>query len=317
MITGIVTASQLNLRAGPSTSDRRLGSLPRGTTLEILALAGRWYRVRAGALEGFVHGDFIRLLDPNPASGFLKDRAPLLGVPLEPEEPRRLAPANGATARERLVIRVWNQQGGLIQPVTEELRLAAAAAVAVLCVESSGRSFDAGGRLIVRFESHVFLRQWGPENEAAFHAHFRFDPRQPWKKHEFRTGPDRPWESFHGDQDAEWKAFSFARSFSEHAALRSISMGGPQIMGFNFARLGYDSPGEMFDAFRSGARHQLLGFFDFVKGPGSTSAMLQALQRSDFAGFATLYNGPGQAAEYAERIEADVDCFRRLQCAEA
>jgi len=74
---------------------------------------------------------------------------------------------------------------------------------------------------------------------------------------------------FHGKQDQEWRVFEFARKLSEPAAMRSISMGGPQIMGFNHSRIGYDSAGEMFHAFESDIRYHVLGLFDFIKGSGS------------------------------------------------
>ena len=37
----------------------------------------------------------------------------------------------------------------------------------------------------------------------------------------------------------------------------------------------------------------VLGFFYFVKGPGKTSAMLEALRRRDYERFATGCNGAG------------------------
>jgi len=36
---------------------------------------------------------------------------------------------------------------------------------------------------------------------------------------------------------------------------------------------------------------------------GSTSPMIEALQREDYTGFASIYNGPGQAPVYGARIE--------------
>ena len=95
--------------------------------------------------------------------------------------------------------------------------------------------------------------------------------------------------------------------------MRSISMGAPQIMGFNFAGIGYESVGEMFNAFESDIRYHILGLFDFLKGSGTTSPMIFALQRKRFEDFAARYNGRGQAAKYGEWIENAFETFRKLQ----
>lgn len=309
---GVVTASRLNVRPEPSTARPPLASLPRGTKVDLLERSGGWYRIRAGELEGYVYGDFIRPLEERVAAGFLRERPELAQLPLEPPEGKRIAVAPSFTARQRLVARTWNQSGGLLEPLSELIQIEPGAAVAVLTVESGGRAFGADGRMIIRFENHIFWREWGQANEALFAEHFRFDPAKPWTGHQFRPSPAEPWQSFHGKQEAEWRVFEFAVTLHEAAAKRSISMGAPQIMGFNFAKAGYESVGEMFEAFRSGVRFQILGLFDFIKGPGTTSPLLAALQRGRFTDFAAGYNGPGNAAEYAARLESDWETFRRL-----
>lgn len=309
---GVVTASRLNVRPEPSTERPPLGSLPRGARIELLERAGAWYRIRAGELEGYVHGDFVRTVDELAAAGFLRERAELAQLPLEPPEQQRIAPAPSFTARERLVARAWNQSGGLLAPLSELIQIETGAALAVLTVESGGKAFGADGRMIIRFENHVFWREWGQANQALFAEHFRFDPAKPWSGHRFRPSAAGPWEAFHGKQDAEWRVFEFASALHEVAARRSISMGAPQIMGFNFAKAGYESVGEMFEAFRADVRFQILGLFDFIKGPGTTSPLLVALQRGRFTDFAAGYNGPANAAEYAARLEADFEIFRKL-----
>ena len=84
---------------------------------------------------------------------------------------------------------------------------------------------------------------------------------------------DRHLMPFHGNQNLEWQVFEFARNLNEPAAMRSISMGGPQIMGFNHSRIGYDSAREMFDTFQADIRYHVLGLFDFIKGSGTTSPL--------------------------------------------
>jgi hypothetical protein len=84
-------------------------------------------------------------------------------------------------------------------------------------------------------------------------------------------------------------------------------------MGFNHPRIGYDSVREMFDAFQSDIKYQILGLFDFLKGPGTTSPMIEALQRKRFEIFASHYNGQGQAAHYGDLIEGYFEIFNGLR----
>jgi hypothetical protein len=288
-----------------------VASLPRGARIELLERLGSWYRIRSGELEGYVHGDFVRLLESEPAAGFLRERPELAAVTLEAPEDRRLKARPAASAREKQLARTWNQAGGLLAALAELVEMDPGVALAVLSVESSGAGL-LRGRMTIRFETHVFWREWGKANEAAFDAHFRFDSARPWTGHAFRPEPGAPWMSVHGDQEAEWRVFEFAAKFSEPAAKRSISMGAAQIMGFNFARIGYDSVLAMFDAFAAGPRAQIVGLFDFIKGPGTDSALLEALRRGKFTDFAAGYNGPALAAQYAARLERDLELFRHL-----
>ena len=311
--TGLVTATSLNLRPSPSTAEPAITQLPRGDRLEILDRLGNWYRVRAAGGEGFVYADFVRLLDPTPVAGFLRDREDLRGIPLEPSPDRRLNAAAGLPPLQRVVSRAWNLQGGLVEAVGNVVEIPAAAAVAVLCVESGGQTSAPDGRMIIRFENHVFFQQWGKANPEPFHVHFYFDPEEPWRRHKFRERPAQDFADFHGDQSQEWRVLALARGLSEPAALRSISMGAPQIMGFNYARIGYDSVREMFEDFQSHPRFQILALFDFIKGPGATSPLLEALQRRRFDDFAALYNGPGQAAEYSARLQVHFEAFQGLR----
>ena len=107
--------------------------------------------------------------------------------------------------------------------------------------------------------------------------------------------------------------FEFACSLDDTAAKRSISMGAPQIMGFNCTAIGCESPQEMFDCFAGSERDQIIGFFDFVGGGTTDSARVQALQRQDFLTFATLYNGTGQAPMYAALIRNKFDALHRVR----
>lgn len=303
MRRAVVTSPSLNLRSTPTTAEAPIGSLTRGEVVTLLETSNRWYQVKtADGATGFVHGDFVRPLETNEAIGFLHEDPVLGTVPRPPSESDRIGAQAGSTAAERRIARLWNRNGGLLDALSERLGIDPAASIAVALVEAGGTGFGADGRLIIRFENHVFHRRWGHAHPARFDRHFRFDPSKRWQGHRLRLDEASDWETFHGTQAGEWRAFELALGYDRDAAFLSISMGGPQIMGFNHAVCGYASAEAMFDRFQDDARYQILGGFDFVKGPGATSDMLEALRLQDFERFAARYNGPGQAAAYGDRI---------------
>ena len=91
----------------------------------------------------------------------------------------------------------------------------------------------------------------------------------------------------------------------------SISMGMPQIMGFNHKKIGYKSVKRMFDSFAQSERNQIIGLFDFIGG--GVSNMGNALRKKDFLTFAKLYNGPGKATIYAHRIKIYYELLKKLR----
>lgn len=314
-----VTATLLNLRSGPGTEFAVLRQLARGTEVEVLAREGSWLKLQLNGTTGYAHKNFVFVPETEAPRGFLREREELRTVPLPASESESISLPRRASPEEKLVAETWNACGGLLGALSREVRIQAGAGVAVLCVESSGKGFGADGRLKIRFENHIFWQRWGrqsEQNSRMFERHFRFDAQKKWQKHEFRAATGEPWTPVHRSQSSEWEALALARKLDEAHALCSISMGAPQLMGFNFASAGYQTVQEMFAAFshaQSGERDQILGLFDFIKGPGEASPMIAALQRRDFVAFAGRYNGPGQAIVYAERIEKHFEMFERLR----
>jgi hypothetical protein len=249
------------------------------------------------------------------APGFLRMQQDLFDIPLAPPAAQILDPDSAAIWTQRVVIETWNRYGGLLGGLSERVEIDPAVAVAVLAIEAGGRAFSADGRMIIRFENHIFFDRWGTGHGDVFARYFRFepDPARRWQKHEWRPAESEPWREFHGSQRGEWEVFDLACRLSDHDARLSISMGAPQIMGFNHAAIGYSAVEEMFDAFSTSAHSQILGFFDFVRGPSGGSQRLAALQQRDFATFAALYNGPGQAARYASLLKDAVDAYRAMR----
>ncbi|RME63047.1 MAG: DUF3380 domain-containing protein, partial [Caldilineae bacterium] len=206
----------------------------------------------------------------------------------------------------------WNRYGLLLAVLAHDLRLPVEVAVAVMLAESGGQAFTQGPdgpRMVIRFENYVFFQRWGKDHPERFAQHFTYDAGRPWAGHRWRAAPDGPWISFHGDQNLEWQVYHFAAGLNRQAARMSISMGLPQIMGFNHASIGYPTVDAMFDAFNTSDMKQICGLFDFIRSRSAVAT----LRRRDYLAFAEVYNGPGQAAFYAARIEEYARLFQALQ----
>jgi hypothetical protein len=222
---------------------------------------------------------------------------------------------SGLSGTALQVARVWNKYGGLLARVAQAYSIEPAAAVAVLAVESGGAAFGPNKRMIIRFENHLFYRLWGNKEEQTFNKHFKFDAESAWKGHLWRADPAQDWQSFHGNQLKEWEVLNFARTLKGKAAKMSISMGAPQILGSNYARLGFDDVHQMFDAFNHpayGEKNQIIGLFKFIESDPRNRG-ITALRNKDFEAFAAMYNGTGQAATYGRLIADRVRTFKQLR----
>ena len=234
---------------------------------------------------------------------FFKDSAELVGLPLPPQRPLDL---NGLSQTSAALARVYNRLGGLLTRLSDMTRTSVPAALAVWYVESGGKNWMQGG-MVIRFEVHKLFAHWGSQNADGFDRHFRFGgrgttPGKAWENHAYRQDAAGAFRRCHvGSQSTEYEVLALAQHLpGDEPALLSISMGGPQIMGFNFAKIGYGSVKAMHDAFQRDERAHVLGFYDFC----STRRALPAMAAEDWLRFAELYNGAGKAASYAGRIEA-------------
>lgn len=153
----------------------------------------------------------------------------------------------------------------------------------------AGRAFDAEGRLVIRFEAHIFLQRAKEKRGGDF---FRTgDPV--WTGQQYRPGYGADWRDIHtGRQADEYDAFLFAVTLDEMAAYESISMGATQTMGFHFARLGYASAQEMFEAYERSVAAQMVGFANFVL---ADAQLLAAINGADWPVIGERYNGSAAA----------------------
>ncbi len=212
-----------------------------------------------------------------------------LAVPPVAENPQGAALANA-----------WNRYGGFLSEQAGQLGIDPGLAVAVLMIESRGHAWGPDGRLIIRFENHIFADQLGAANRGTYDQFFLQDPALPWsdlRKHQWRPDPNQDWRPVHRDQASEWDALACARKLNEEAALNSISMGVYQMMGFNHAAMGYNTAAEMFRVFQDGERNQLDSLFRFIRIHN-----LQDAANHDLLAFARAYNGEGNADAYAAAL---------------
>lgn len=306
------TKAIVRLRVEPGNDKPVVETLGPNTRLEAISLQNGWLKVNHQGKTGYVNAYFINLdgplpPDPIPPSSNFDPKT----SPLEPPAGKQINVPSTAPYLERLAAEVWNKYGNLLTGLSDQLHIDPGVAIAVFAIESGGRGFGTDGRMLIRFENHIFYEYWGKNNTAKYNQHFRFDNNQKWTGHQFR-GASGGWQDVHvKQQNREWDAFNFANSLSSTAAKLSISMGAPQIMGFNYSLVGFNSVQDMFETFSQGDREQILAFFEFVKGKDNRK--VEALQKNDYVTFAKYYNGSGQATKYGGLIEDVYDTFARLK----
>ncbi len=305
----------INIRSAPNTDPSTVaGELNSTQSLELISRpTNGWFTARV-----YLSAQYSVIVSDQPASpappGSLEVPA---GSPLTAAELQALAliPAQqrnapgGAAQTAINAARIWNKYGGLLEPLSAKIGIDKAVAVAVIAVESGGSGLGPDGRMIIRFENHLFWAYWGKSNPATYNQYFVFDQNTSWKGHQYRTQPNGPWLDVHQNQTSEWAAFNLASTLNAQAARSSISMGLTQILGSNYRAIGYASVDAMFAAFAADEKYQLLGFFNFVKNDGR---QISALQNRDYVGFARIYNGPGMPDYYGGLIKGVVDGFNTL-----
>jgi SH3-like domain-containing protein len=300
--TGIVNANLLNIRSLPNLESVKLDQLTKDQEVIIVDEIDKWYKIKYKDTFGYVVSEFIGIKTGEPVRTFLFQDKDLIRVPLEPA--RKLPEAGN---RIQVTVKsAYNKYGNLLALLSKKLGIELGASIAVLSVESGGVGIDKG-RVLIRFENHLFYKYWGKDNEAVYNKHFQFDAGKNWLGHKFRKDPDGEWIDFHGEQSKEYEALNFARSLHDEKALLSISMGLPQILGSNSKLVGYETVQEMFDNFNKDIRYHVFALFDFF-----SPRMIKALKERDFVTFAKYYNGQGQAVRYGKFIQDYYEAFPKV-----
>ncbi len=157
-------------------------------------------------------------------------------LPLAPPIELTISPERGSDSDEERIIRTWNQFGWLLMRIADLLAIDPGAAVALAATDLSPRGLDESGRLIIRFENHLFFQLWGERNLDAFHRYFRFDPRYPWLEHRWRPDTSLPWRECHTSLDEEWAVFELACTLDDTTAIQATAMGAPRNPGATLRR---------------------------------------------------------------------------------
>jgi len=55
-----VNADTLNVRRGPSADTALVGTLKRGTRVEVLSKSGTWWKIKSGKIEGYVNSSYLK-----------------------------------------------------------------------------------------------------------------------------------------------------------------------------------------------------------------------------------------------------------------
>lgn len=170
---------------------------------------------------------------------------------------------------------------------------------AIIKVESGGQAYGPDGRLLIRFEAHIFDSRYPS-------GRFRYNADKPWTGQQVYVNGQ--WQNIHtGRQGDEYLALEKAKVADFDAAYESISMGLGQIMGFNAKRIGYASAYDMFCAFRRSEAAQVIGLINFFL---SDPQLTQAARSKDWRTIARLYNGPGDVDRVAPLLQRTYEGLR-------
>ena len=315
---GEIIARTLNVRSQPNTECEVLGKLYKGDIISIIKEYSKWHKIDYKGKAAFIYKKYVKTnfeedttsnevekKETTTSEKYFYQRKDLAKIKLEPNKLIDIP----SGYKEKIAANTWNKYGGLIKIISDELKFEVESALAVLCVESGGKGFI-NDRMIIRFENHVMDIYWGKKgNEDEFAKFFDYDRKNRRKEHQFRSKKNGDWEKCHTSQDMEWRVFEFAKKISEKHAIYSISMGAPQVMGFNYKSIGYSSPQEMFKFFNEDIRYHLFALFDFCQ---YKPERVEYLQKKDFYSFSREYNGSSAPKQYEKRIKEYYDIFKKL-----
>lgn len=165
---------------------------------------------------------------------------------------------------------------------------------AVTKVESGGQGFTADGRLVIRYEPHIFSK----------YTNGRFDKAYPKLSYP-KWVPGYP-----RSIDHSYQLMAQATKLDAYAAGLSCSYGLFQIMGFNFSVCGKKTFKEFYLEMEKGEGAQLDLFCRYIELAG----LADELQAQDWESFARQYNGKQyKKNEYDTKLLRWYNYFKRLE----
>lgn len=308
-----IKASSLNVRKAPGK--KVIGKLKKDEVVPYLLEEKGWLKIPYENQTGYIAARYteqtgqVEGTTPSvsqPAKNYLYQNDALRKIALAPVKKVKVE----GNQDERTIQTIWNEYGNLLQELSDQLKADVGSTLAIFGIESRGQGFWKPGHSLIRFETHVFHKFWGNKHPEVFDGHFQFNARKRWTGQAFRKTPEDDWTELHtgpNSQEREWQALAIARELDETQALKSMSIGAPQILGSNYQRIGYPSPQAMFEAFNKDIRFHLFAFFDFLNDD-----MVHAMRKRDFKRFASHYNGSGQAKHYGGRMKDYYRLYKKL-----
>lgn len=173
-----------------------------------------------------------------------------------------------------------------IDAIANDAKIDPAALRAVMAIEAPRGPFD-GKRPSILFEPQHFWRNTSGAARAAA----------------AKAGLAHPkWGAIpYGSFASQYDKLARAMAIDETAALLSTSWGGPQLMGFNHGKGGFDDVRAMVRAFADSEAAQVRGMVAFI----ASSRLTSALRACDWPRFARGYNGAGYAKnQYDTKLAA-------------
>lgn len=162
----------------------------------------------------------------------------------------------------------------------------------ILSLDGPGGFIDGSALPKILFEAHIFAR----ETRGRFtKAHPNISSAS-WNR-KLYVGGQGEWERL-------WKAMSLDRT----AALRSASVGAPQIMGFNHKLAGFNTVEAFWDAMKESEANQLKAFVAFlINSKLADELRACSTDPKSCRPFAKGYNGSGfEANNYHGKIAAAI-----------
>lgn len=176
-----------------------------------------------------------------------------------------------------------------MQDAARDLGVDVAVLRAVTAVEARGTGYIKGTDLpLILFEGHHFHRL----TRGRYSGDYPGISYPKWDRSKYKGG--------RGEYDRLMQAIRVHGSNPE-PALMATSWGMFQIMGFNHAKVGYDSVTDFVNAMAESEGAQLRAFVAFIRAAG----LVDKLRQRDWASFARGYNGPGyKANRYDSKLAA-------------